>query len=486
MRQYSALGKYKACGLLLILGVASFAGCTMGTSVSGNVPTGVSATTLSTTSIRVYWTRDPIDLSSDTVIVMYGTSIVGTAIVPAPGDSATIPGLTSAISYTIIIGTAAGRSSPINYELQLTYLPTNVTITAQTLFTITVSWTRNPNDTTDDTLFVTTSAGALVGNTPIVVPPLGASATVTGISAGVTYVIIVGSLTGRSTAFSYISPYPGNLMVNAMNSTSIGAVWTRGGNDTTADTIVAMNGGTVASIFITSDFSSSGVVSGLQEMVPYVITIHAQGGVSDTITWMTAERDSGLHIYERADTLGDSNVLILKANGITGLPFKSATNADLVLDDDTTSPSGISLNAGSFTNLAWNKTKVDPDSIYAIGGLNNYYRDSNYASAINAATTDSVHIPNDTGYISVGSRIVICQTANGNLALIEIVPNASTSQLYTVGSNGYKYITVNVSYQAAVNQPYAGRGHARTIKPILKNPINSIRVTSKNPRRYVK
>jgi hypothetical protein len=462
----------------------------MGTSVTGNLPTGVSATTLSTTSIRVYWTRDPVDLATDTVIVMLGSNIVATVTAPYLGttlDSATVTGLTSNIPYTIIIGTEAGRCSPINYQLQFTYLPTNVAVTAQTLYTITVTWTRNPNDTTDDTLFVITSAGSLVGNTPIVVPPLGTTATVTGISAGVTYVIVVGSLTGRSTAFSYISPYPGNLMVNAMNSTSIGAVWTRGGNDTTADTIVAMNGGTVASTLITSDFSSSGVVSGLQEMVPYVISVHARAGVSDTITWMTAERDSGIHIYERADSiLGDSNVLILKANGITGLPFNKATNADFVLDDDTTSPSGISLDAGSNANLVWNKTMVNPDSIYAVGGLNNYYRDTNYLTAMNAATTDSVHIPNDTGYIFVGSRIVICKTASGNLALIEIVPNASTSQLYTVGSNGYKYITVNVSYQAKAGAAYAGRGHARSIKPILKNPINIIRAAPRNPRRYVK
>jgi hypothetical protein len=478
------LGKTHKRLIALIVFLASLAGCTMGTSTTGNGPSGISATTLSPTSIRVYWTRDPTDLSTDTVIVMLGTTVVGTSTASYLGatiDSALITGLASNVPYTIIIATASIRSQPVNYTLQLTYLPTNVAVIAQTLNSITVSWTRNDSDLTPDTLIVTTSTGALLGL--IVVPPGSSTAMVTGIVTGTTYVIVVGTLTGRSNAIMYSSPYPGNLMVNAMNASSIGAVWTRGVADVGIDTIFAMSGNTVVAMDTTS--GSSGIVTGLSEMVPYVLSIHTDSGTSDTITWMTAERDTGIHIYEMADTiLTDSVGLQLAANATKSIPIKGATNADFVLMEDKYDSSGISFNAGFLANSNWNNTKISADSIFIPGGLNNYYRDTNYATAMSGLMVDSVAIPNDA---SLGSRILICQTVSGNLALIEIVPNASTGQLYSVNpTSGFKYITVNVSYQALANAPYAGRGHAHSTKPVLKLSAGNVKPVSKNRSSNVK
>jgi hypothetical protein len=484
MRCFSTLGKMHRRIIALLVFLASLGGCTMGTSVTGNEPSGIGATALSPTSIRVYWTRDPSDTTADTVIVMFGSNVVKTSIAPFPSppsinDSVLVTGLASNVKYIIIIATKNGHSSPYPYSLQFTYLPTSVVVVAQTDSSITVSWIRNDSDlTTPDTLIVTTSTGALVGI--VVIPPGSSSGTITGIEGGITYVIEVGTLTGRSNAISYVSPFPGNLMVNALSSTSIGVEWTRGAGDYRLDTIVAMNGNNVVSTDTTS--GSIGILTGLSEMDAYVITIHTDSGISEPITWMTAERDTNIRIYERADlSPSDPEVLQLAANAVKSVPFTGASNGDLVLDDNASDSSGISLDAGAFKNIGWNNTKIDPDTIYIPGGLKNYYRNSNYATELSNPTKDSIAIPNDSSYGTKGSWILVCQTVSNNLALIEIQPNSSTGQLYSEDSVGHKYITVNVSYQSATNQPYAGRGHSVAGKPILRSASHNVKPKLKSP-----
>jgi hypothetical protein len=334
----------------------------------------------------------------------------------------------------------------------------NVAVTSATTTSVTVGWVRDPNDTSADTIFV--SGGAVIP--AVVVSSSASSGTVNGLTTDVAYSISIGSPVGRTTAITYtIYSIPTNLMVNAMSATSIGAEWTRDANDAGTDTIVAMNGSTVVSTTPTT--SSKGIVTGLTEGTAYSISIHIASGATSNITWMTAERTTGIKIYEKADPdAGDPSALVLAANGTGAVSLTGATNADFVLDDDASLPSGISFEAGAVFNSLWNDTRVNPNANYIVGGLNNDYRATDYTQDIIAANDNAYNLPNDASYGTKGSAVLTCQTASGNLALVEIVPDAATGMLYSTTADGYKYVTVNVSYQSVVNAAYAGRGHARS------------------------
>ncbi len=338
----------------------------------------------------------------------------------------------------------------------------NVLVASATTTSMTISWSRDPNDTSADTIYVTGGAQPQT----VIAPSGTSSGTVTGLTTGVAYSISIGSPVGRTSPISYtIAGLPTGIMVNSMSATSIGAKWTRGASDVGADTIIAMNGSTVVGTAIAS--GSSGAVTGLSEGTVYTISIHNTTTATTPISmpWETAERTTGIKIYEKADPdAGDPSALVLTANGVGAVSLTGASNADFVLDDGGSSASGISFESGSVFNGSWNATYIDPDPNYIVGGLNNYYRDSNYSQDISVATssrTNAYDIPNDAGYLTEGSRILICQTQNGNLALIEIQPDPSGT-LYSTTTDGYKYITVNVSYQSMSAAPYAGRGHVRS------------------------
>jgi len=452
--------------LLLVAGVALFSGCTMDTTVSGNIATGVFARTLTPTTIRVNWTRDPTDVTNDTVIVMNGLTAVDTTVVAYPLDSATVTGLASGINYTIIVRSATGNSSPIHFTLYISNVPTNVSVIAQTNVAITISWTRTATDTTADTLILLTNTGALAGGTPILIPAGTSLGVVTALVPGQAYIIIIASVTGRSSAISYTFPgLPLNLLVNAMSATSIGAKWTRGAGDTSLDTIVAMSGNSVVGTATT--LGDSGIITGLTEGVPDSIFVHMSTGISKAMQWMPAERFTGLQIFEKNDSASsDPGALILAANGTKTIPWKGAANADFVLDEDTSVPSGLSFDAGSIANPAWNATKIDLNYFNVRGGLNNNYRDTAYNTSADTSLAHNI-IPPDTTYNSFGSRILVCMTGTGNLALIEIVPDPS-GKLYSVSSNGFKYITMNVSYQMVTNKPYAGRGRPQNSGHVVR------------------
>lgn len=346
-------------------------------------------------------------------------------------------------------------------------IATNAHVISATLSSMTISWSRDPNDDLPDTVFVMTSSGAQAGNSPILINYSGAVAIDSGLTPDVPYTIFVGSMAGRTSSISYtIFTRPSGIMVNSVDAASIGVEWTRDPNDTEADTIVATTlDGTIAG-YLNPTTASNGIVTGLNEGVPYNISIHIGSGASDSMIWMTAERTSGINIFEMADTnSSDPNVLILAdtANGgVQAIPFKGAPNGDFVLNDIASLASGISLESGAVLNGEWNLTNVSDSTIFVPGGLNNYYRSTDYTAAIAAANgTDSYDIPDDAAYNTKGSRILICETQSGNLALVEIVPNATTGQLFSTNVKGYKYITVNVSYQSAIGAFYARRGRPR-------------------------
>ncbi len=502
MLHSSTLGKMPKRLIVLLAVLASLAGCTMGTTVVGNLPSGVSATTITINSIRVYWTRDPADLSTDTVIVMFGTSIIeDTVIAASPIDSATVTGLAAGVNYTILIGSASGRSQPYPYTLQLTYIPTNVAVISEDTLAIVVTWTRNFNDTSADTLYVTTTNGELAGDSPIIVPPGKSTATVSGLMAGVSYVISVTCATGSSTALGYTVPgVPTNVMFNSLSASTIGVKWSRGVNDTATDTIVAMNAGTVAATVIvpysTTVTDSMGMLSGLSEGLVYQISVHVSTGISDTGTWMTVERASGIKIYEMSDTLpGDPRGLQLTKDGTQSITLPNAIIPDFVLDTIAGADTNVEFDPSFLANPLWDTTKINPNYNFIRGGLDSNYDSTNYSSdaLTNTVTKIPLTTPNDSS-----SLVLVCQTVTNDWARIEIVPDPTNpTRLYSIASDGFKYITVNVSFQATPGLPYAGRGHPRAAKPSTKRPVHivkpgvrntvsSIKPTTSNPVSNIK
>jgi hypothetical protein len=340
-----------------------------------------------------------------------------------------------------------------------------VSVTTATANSLTVGWTRDASDNGTDTLFVTTAGGANAGNSPVLVTN-GSTGSVTGLTVNTEYTIVVGSTIGRSTAFTFTNwAAPSAMMVLSVSSTSIGATWTRGSGDLGVDTIVAMNGSSVAGTALVAS-GNTGAVTGLADGTVYTISVRNATGTTNSIQWMTADRTPNLQIFESGDpSATDPSALILgtnsKASSLSGL-----STADFVLEtiSDPTVPSNISFVAGVVHNSAWGDTKVDasasdhPD--YLVGGLNADYTATNYQADQAASSANSYDIPDDNGYTAKGSRILITTTANGNLALVEIIPDPSGT-LYSTNASGYKYVTVNVSYQNTPNQPYAARGHAQ-------------------------
>jgi hypothetical protein len=141
------------------------------------------------------------------------------------------------------------------------------------------------------------------------------------------------------------------------------------------------------------------------------------------------------------------------------IPLSGLSNADFVLDEYSGAPAGITLESGNVYTTGWNTNGIDGDPYYIPGGLNANYRSTSYVAEEANAHANEYDIPSDASYGTTGSRILIVNTGDGHLALIEIVPDV-TGTLYSTNAAGHKYLTLNVSYQSAMNQPYAARGRS--------------------------
>ena len=106
---------------LALLAVCGFAisSCTPTSSpaTTAGAPSGLMATSLSSTSIGITWTRDATnDVSADTVIVTGGSVTVAPILATAPGNTATISGLSAGTMYTISVHGTGGASASIMWE----------------------------------------------------------------------------------------------------------------------------------------------------------------------------------------------------------------------------------------------------------------------------------------------------------------------------------------------------------------------------------
>ena len=275
--------------------------------------------------------------------------------------------------------------------------------------------------------------------------------------------LTVASCTSTTSPGTTTAGAPTNIMALSKTSTSVSIEWTRS-NDNTPDTVITMNGSSVVSSTVSGATDTRIDVSGLTEDIPYTFSVHSTGGSSSSITWMTAERTTGIKVYETSDpSTSDPSGLILASaanGGVRAISTTGASNADFVLESYPGVLDTVSLVAGIVHNFNWNDTKVNERGDYIVGGLNNNFRSTNYGQDMNTASASAYDIPFDAIYNTKGSRVLIVRTSDDHLALVEVVPNPSTGSLYYTNATGYKYVVLNVSYQAVANTPYAGRPHS--------------------------
>ncbi len=272
---------------------------------------------------------------------------------------------------------------------------------------------------------------------------------------------------------------PTNLMALSKNASTISIEWVRGSGDTSFDTVIVSDG-TISTYTPTSATAISYDIVGLSTGTVYSISVASAGGRSSSISWMTANRTSNLTLYQFSSSQASGLILSGGQASVVSASSANASTMDLYLEDaqhdpTITTASGLSLESPAFLNggsATYRSSFMDGPSRYVVGGLDADYSATDFSTQLNSVVTGGVNsydIPNDAVYTTKGSRILLVRTQDGNLAKVEIKPNAS-GMLYS-GSGTSKYITVNVSYQPVANQPYAGRA--------LPHPnVRPIRVTA--------
>lgn len=271
---------------------------------------------------------------------------------------------------------------------------------------------------------------------------------------------------------------PTNLMALSKDANTISIKWTRGANDTAAETVaVAANGTTISTLQEPASVTSLDLTT-LNTGTVYTITVTSSGG-STSINWMTAVRTSGLRIYQFSS--GQPSGLQLNGPGghaaVVSAGSANIATMDFYVDDfqhDTsiTTTSGISFESPQFLNTpgkTWRSSYFQNDQLYVLGGLDSAYSATDFSTFLSnpSAGNNSYDIPD----VQENDRVLTVATQDGNVARIDIIPDATTGKLYS-GSGTNKYITVNVSYQPIAGKPYAARPRSSLGE---REPRNSVK-----------
>jgi hypothetical protein len=254
---------------------------------------------------------------------------------------------------------------------------------------------------------------------------------------------------------------PTNVMAASLGSSSIGIKWTRDASDASDDTVYVtdQSTGIVVQKLVATSPSSQQIATGLHTATMYDFVVHSVNGNSAKLTWMTANRYTGIKVYE-FDANGPSGLNLANGTNVSLQGNTTGAGVDFWLDEDTSSASGLMLKGGQRYDPNWRHSYVNNDQVYASNGTGSAL-DAAYSSTDFSAFMTQV--ANSTGTLynqfaipatANGSRIITVETADGNLARVELVPNGSS---YIYGSGSNRYITVNVSYNPSTHMPYAAR-----------------------------
>jgi hypothetical protein len=281
---------------------------------------------------------------------------------------------------------------------------------------------------------------------------------------------------------------PTNLMALSKDANTISIKWTRGANDTAAETVaVAANGTTISTLQEPASVTSLDLTT-LNTGTVYTITVTSSGG-STSINWMTANRTPSLgaaplRIYQYSGTGASALILNGAAGTAQVVSLKNnptaPTTVDFIFDDTAdvnsldnngvsliNSPTGMTFETAQAYDNTWKHLWVNTDAHYVVGGLDSDWSATDYSSAVDAITAitdetkrgDEFPIPSDNGYTAKGARVLLVLTSDGHFAKVAILPQ-SDGRIYG-GTWPNQYIDVNVSYQTAANENYAARPHSR-------------------------
>lgn len=279
------------------------------------------------------------------------------------------------------------------------------------------------------------------------------------------------------------------LSANARSATEVNVRWT-GGSST--DTLVATANGTesrtatVQTEVIDGVTYYSAVAGGLALGTNYVFTVRNAAGTSaGSITWSPATRWPGAttstQIWSTADPLPNHpSGLIIDATGITGASTNGATKdqIDIVLgfNSDPNTPVSILSPGIDGSGIITTKRTFFGKPYNVAGGLDKDYYTAPITSLISTTgptAYNAVDLTMRTDAAVKGTSLIIpFLTDDGHFGRIELLPNATTGQVFTT-EGGIESVQVRVSYQTQQNVGYVARAYSRGPRNAVSN-ANSV------------
>lgn len=422
-----------------------------------NAPTGLTLTTVTTTTASISFTPPSGTLTGYTVSAVDAS---GVAITPqtfsAPASSYTITGLTAAKSYTVsLVANSANSSSVSSSTLSVLTLPnppTALTLGAITTTTVAFTFTPPTGILTGYTVSAIDASGVAI--TPQTFTAPASSYTITGLTAGKLYTVslVANNASGSSAASSTLTPTtvnnsPTGLTLTSTTTTTALFSFTPPSGLVTSYTVTAVptSGTTITQTF--SAPASSYTITGMASAMTYTIrlTDTNAGGTSSASTSISATTypaaPTGL-----TSTATTTNSITFSFTAPTGTITSYIVTA--VPSSGTTVTQTFSAPATSYTitTLASNTTYTI--SLQAVNSVGN----STSSSTISVSTLSSGSTP-----VTINNYVPINQTYSYNAGTNMGDYNLNPQTTFTASSqsnnfqNGNYIIKSNIDYWGIYN-----------------------------------
>jgi Peptidase family M23/Fibronectin type III domain len=276
-------------------------------------PSGMSATALSSSSIKVSWVDNSNNETSFAVFRWNGSSWAQIATVGANVTSYTDTGLQSSTTYfhTVCAQNSVGASCAVTYSTATTLTgssppaaPSGMSATALSSSSVAVSWVDNSNNETSFVVF------RWNGSAWAQIATVGANVTSytdTGLQPSTTYfhTVCAQNSVGASCAATYSTATtltgssppaaPSGMSATALSSSSIAVSWVDNSNNETSFAVFRWNGSAWAQIATVGANVTSYMDTGLQPSTTYFHTVCAQNsaGAGCAATYSSATTLTG-------------------------------------------------------------------------------------------------------------------------------------------------------------------------------------------------
>lgn len=490
IRNYRILLPYRltlCCILFLVLSTSS------SWAAIPNTPSGLTATALSSTQIRLDWTDNAADETRFYIERKTGEAGTYSQVTYVGTDVTTYTNISltqnTTYYYRIRAYNASGYSSYSN-EASATTLtlnaPSGLTVSAVSYSQMTLAWTDNSNDETGFSIERKTGAGGTF--TAIYTSAANATSyTTTGLTQGTEYYYRIRAVSGTNyssysnevNATTLTLNAPSNLTAAPLSSTQISLTWTDNSGDETGFRIERKTGvgGTYTTIYTTAANVTSYTNTGLSQNTEYYYRVRAYNG-------------SNYSSYTN-----EANTTTLTLNAPSGLIVSAVSYTQLTLawTDNSNDETGFAIerkigsggtysriyttaaNATSYTNTGLTQGTEYYYRIQAVSGTNY----SSYSNEVSAVTL-SLNAPSGlTATAIAATQISLTWTDNsgdetGFKIERKIGAAGAYSQIATVGSNVTTYTSTGLtqnteyyyrvrSYNGSNNSPYSNEAGATTL-----------------------